>query len=1590
MESNNATPDDSPHGDPRDAILVLLDVVGYTPQSRAAGGVATREFDRHFTDELRQRAEPHGFHFIKPIGDAALLWGESPRGLVGLIQTLFKDDPIPPHAGIMPRLRMLAHKDYFVFTHDADGSVTDVHGLEGIVLFRLEKAAHINRVIVTPHLFHGVRPLLAGAGVTFRAVEMPQELKGVGPDSPRQIYLLTPPLAEETRGQELPQPYRAARDALKDDVQFIPVFGQLYDPIPMGENFLNLTLDLRRTAGPAGYYRWLRPELDWERRAEIGRRGKEPADELSNKAFDAELDTLQSSDFDEPPRRLDLDRLSADDLLANFPAAVIAGLPGAGKTTILRHFAWRALEDNRHAVVVFVEARNLDVALVTTGAKPKRTKRGRAKAESPAATTIPPEWLELDNIFRVIATLFLCPGQDRAALTDRQTAAIAETAAALREAWETDRAILLLDALDEAPTRQLRHWLAAAANRLMQRLAPPDAAADFDQPAKLPAGRCFLSLRAAELEGQDAVALSRAPVCLVNALDQEQIREIARRRLGEDSPLYARFDDAIWRSDHVVRIAGTPLTAMLIVFFFEVHQRFERRFATYRLLVYFVLDRAWQKIKTGTFAGAGQGLNTFFVEVLRDTFLAEHPEIDLPSRALAHVARRLLFYQRAESKSRGASPGEGVEAVERAISLVELREQLDDWVTADRAARPQVWRQLVDREAGDPKAWLDAWRRENILLPSGRDHVVFLHSTVLEFLAAVDLGRAVGQRSTAGEDLARVFDNRSRDSLDVLPILCSSQHETAWTVLRRLGSGARKAAGKFPPQSTLPLRCLAETEAAERDRLELFRDVDRHRREQQQIDARREKAWAYEHVRDMILRPPGDDEPHQIAWLDARLEDLERLTPLCRDVLLTQYLAGWKNDGTPLAKKQAELLRRMLHEELCDRFAKRLGVTVVVSNRKKADKLLDGYRDLLVQFRGEEVAARWSEQHQQLAAGGNGDELTLDRPGDGKDRNLAYYQVAFSPAITGLFGSPNLRHAGAVCGLAISPDGRLVVSASDDCSLILWDIATGRELRRLEGHKGSVTTCAFSPDASLIVSGSADHTLKLLDAASGKEIRGLEGHKGSVTTCAFSPDGSLIVGGTYDNTLKLWDSASGKEVRGLEGHKGFVWACAFSPDGSLIVSGSDDETLKLWDVASGNEVRGLEGHIGTVWACAFSPDASMIVSGSADRTLKLWDAATGKEVRGLAGHKNVVYACAFSPDASLIVSGSSDKTLKLWDAASGKEVRTLEGHKRPVRTCAFSPDGSLIVSGSFDKTLKIWDAASGEEVRGLEGHKGSVWACAFSPDTSLIVSGSFDHTLKLWDAASGKEICGLEGHKGPVCACAFSPDASLIVSGSADKTLKLWDIASGKEVRGLAGHENVVYACAFSPDASLIVSGSADKTLKLWDAASGKEVRTLKGHKDFVRTCAFSPDASMIVSGSDDKTLKLWDAASGKEVCGLEGHKHHVYACAFSPDASLIVSGSGDKTLKLWDAASGKEVHGLVGHKDSVYACAFIADASLIVSGSYDKTLKLWDAATGEQIGSWTIGWPIRDLSIHPTQPHLVVVALANGTLALVDTSIKS
>ncbi len=568
---------------------------------------------------------------------------------------------------------------------------------------------------------------------------------------------------------------------------------------------------------------------------------------------------------------------------------------------------------------------------------------------------------------------------------------------------------------------------------------------------------------------------------------------------------------------------------------------------------------------------------------------------------------------------------------------------------------------------------------------------------------------------------------------------------------------------------------------------------------------------------------------------------------------------------------------------------------------------------------------------------------------------LILYQLVLNPVLADSITTPISSipinppgHNDSVNSVAISPDGRYILSGSDDGTMKLWEFSSGAEIRNFVGHTNSVLSVAISPDGSYALSGSDDETIKLWDISNGSEIRSFVGHTNSVHSVAFSPDGSYALSGSDDDTMKLWNLSSGDYIHSfIIGQTEWIGSVAFSPDGNYAVSGSMDNTIKLWNLSSGVEIRSFNGHtLAVVNSVTISPDGRYVLSGSDDETMKLWDISSGAEIRTFSGHTSNIMSVAISSDGDYAISGSYDKTMKLWNLSTGAEIRSFEGHTSDVMSVAISSDDRYAISGSEDSTIKIWDLSSGAEIRTI-GYPHNISSIAISKDGNYALSITSDNIMIFWNLSSGAEICSFVEYT-DINSVAISSNGNYALLNS-DNSIKLLNRSNGSEISNFTGNINsITSVVAFSPDGNYKLSAS-DNIIKLWDISSGDEVRRFVGHTDSVLSVAFSPDTRYALSGSRDETMKLWDLFSGEEIHSFTGHKSYINSVAFSTYGNYALSGSDDNTMKLWDISSRTEIRSFEGHTNSVISVAFSPDGQYVYSGSMDRTLKKWNSGISEE-----------------------------------------
>jgi WD40 repeat protein len=573
-----------------------------------------------------------------------------------------------------------------------------------------------------------------------------------------------------------------------------------------------------------------------------------------------------------------------------------------------------------------------------------------------------------------------------------------------------------------------------------------------------------------------------------------------------------------------------------------------------------------------------------------------------------------------------------------------------------------------------------------------------------------------------------------------------------------------------------------------------------------------------------------------------------------------------------------------------------------------------------------------------LLAAGNNDAVHLF---DGTSGHLLY-------SLKGDKGAPVLT-------LAFSPDGRLLATGTGryDKAVHLWSLppaSNAKERRRLTGPDGDVRSLAFAPDGRTLATcfDPSDFVI-IWDVATGKELWRAEGPR-FTRSVAFASDGQLIAAAGDAGPIHLYKAATGKPVP--VPYKDAV-VVAFSPNGKALALGRQDATVRLWDPTSGKDLLTLRRHGSEVTSVAFNRNGKTLASGSSDGSLALWDLSTGKGLHTYPGHNYQVMSVAFAPDGKSLASRGGDHTVRVWHTATGQEWYRLDlatpadyklktpysidkndntflyspaaDYIRPydddflAQRVAYSPDGKLIAAPGLRQSIHIWEAPTGKHFLELRGHARQVGCVAFSPDARLLASGDRAGIIFLWDTSTGKQLRRLEWRqfggkfREQVLALAFSPDSGTIAVGCSNKVIRAWDIAS----RNLHPKEIPFWgdSLAFLPDCRTLVALELGRdetrrgepgTIYMLDVPTGSAVGTIRGDRGIIRAIALSPDGKLVASaGETDRTVRVWEVASGQQILCFKGHENAVLAVAFSPDGKTLASASRDTTLLLWNLLAG-------------------------------------------------------------------------------------
>jgi len=572
-------------------------------------------------------------------------------------------------------------------------------------------------------------------------------------------------------------------------------------------------------------------------------------------------------------------------------------------------------------------------------------------------------------------------------------------------------------------------------------------------------------------------------------------------------------------------------------------------------------------------------------------------------------------------------------------------------------------------------------------------------------------------------------------------------------------------------------------------------------------------------------------------------------------------------------------------------------------------------------------------------------------------------------------------HKKKISAVAISANGKYLISASEDETCIIWDIISGKPLKTLVGHNEEVNSVAITPDGKIALSGSYRFCI-LWDTESGKVLRKLKYRNSEgINSVAITPDArfGFTGSGAYsidkNNSCNFWDLKKGKILRTLNCDKEEVNSVAITPDGKMFLYGSYKKIIQ-WDTESGQITQKFEINNGHFSAVAITPDNKLVLTGSDDETCILWDVESGQPLKTLKGFSGRINSVALTPDGNYAISGSDGNTCIHWDLRNGQPLKVLIGHTKNVTAVTLTPDGKYAVSGSEDNTCILWDLEMGQTEQFCFGHNSNIYNLSASLDGKMAITSGYDETyFTLWDVENKLPLRSFNDNAKKILDVNISPSGNQALSNSEDNSFILWDLKGNSPGKYLIGHTKDINSFAFTHDGKYALSCSKDETCIIWNLETGEPDLTIKAPNLGLNVVTSSPNGEFGIIGLDDGKCVIFELKSGKLVKILESHNDEITAIVFTKDGKYFITGSSDNNCILYDLKSGQILKKLYGNS-SVRDVQITPDGNFVLSNYQDYSCILWDLKTGLQVKK------IKSIQ----NDYSAIALINNGQQALIGT----
>ena len=611
-------------------------------------------------------------------------------------------------------------------------------------------------------------------------------------------------------------------------------------------------------------------------------------------------------------------------------------------------------------------------------------------------------------------------------------------------------------------------------------------------------------------------------------------------------------------------------------------------------------------------------------------------------------------------------------------------------------------------------------------------------------------------------------------------------------------------------------------------------------------------------------------------------------------------------------------------------------------------------------------------------------------------------EAALRQALPAIQEVRTLRNGPTVFGAVFDPrNPSEVASAGKDGAAWIWDVTTGRRLRRLwpkSGFAGNGTAdaVAFNPAGTQVAVGYGGGMVALFQASNGQELptristgwtvhdvrfigrtgalalatshgirvwrpgQGLSSLSSTASyTIAVDPHDPRQFAASTNSGTVIWNLHGKTPTQRLLGPGNND--AEYNRGGSEVVTADGDGYVRIYDLAGFKKVITLDAVEGSAYTAAFSPDGNLVVSAYASGATRLWNLATRLPLMPLAGDASSVYTARFSPTGSEVVTASADGTVRVWYARPRELQATFTSSfddgtpdlPDPSYNAEYSPgDGAQILTVNSSGFADVFTTGSPPTFSSLidPGNGALVNSAQFNRDGTEIVTADTDGTVDVWrpdPSGSGYARAAPPIHvAAPAYDAAFSPDGSRIVIVTNDDTAVVRNLKTGRQMTLNPKHRFLLKVAVFRPGGHQILTGDSNGQIQVWNAATGAE-RVLGGLGPGISDLAFNTTGTRFVTASDSGVVTVWDAGDDRQLLSINACPSPTTA-SFSPDGHTIVVACGAGGAPVFDAATGQQLT-VLGEADvgSVNSAAFSPDGkSIITTWGADGTggVQIWSS----------------------------------------------